>query len=193
MSDLLFATPWWLVGSLIIVGGVVFWSGNNRQQKGPQKVGVALIALAIVLKTLSFFIETDKEKVTRHTNELVAAVQNRDWSKFSSLLDDDVSLDTVDGTVCPNRELLVATARADAEGDNLTNVSAHITGVEQDATGITVDLDVSGQVTDSLGYPVPTSWKLNWDRAGTDWHLHEITCLKIGNEKADQFARWIKK
>jgi hypothetical protein len=193
MSDLLFATPWWLLGSLIFVGAVLFWAGNTRQLKGPQAVGIGLIALAIVLKTVSFFVETDKEKVARHTKELVTAVQARDWPKFTLLLDEDVSLDTPAGTVFANRKDLVDGAKTDTDSYSLTSVSAHITNVQQDATGITVDLDASSQQTASFGYPVPSSWKLIWDRAGDDWHLHEITCLRIGNENTNQLGQLIAK
>jgi hypothetical protein len=193
MTDLLFATPWWLLGSLIFVGAVIFWTGNTRQLKGPQKLGIALIVLAIVLKTMSFFVETDKEKVTRHSNELVAAVQSRDWTKFASLLDQDVSLATGNGTVFPNRDALLRGAKADTETYNLTNLSAHITGVEQDETGITVDMDAWSEQSASFGMQVPSSWKLNWDRSGKDWLLHQVTCLRIGNERTDRIGRLIGK
>jgi hypothetical protein len=193
MSDLVFSAPWWLLGSLVIVGAVVFWSGNNRQQSGPKSVGIGLMALAVLLFVVSLLVETDKEKVTRHTNELVTAVQNRDWKTFTSLLDEDVSLGTPNGSIFSNRDALVAGAKADTDNYNLTNVSAHVTGVEQDATGITVDIDAWSEQTASMGYRVPSSWKLFWDRDGKDWRLHEVTCLRIGNEKTDQIGRLIGK
>ena len=193
MTDLLFATPWWLLGTLIVVGGVVFWSGNNKQQDGPRKVGIALILLAILLKTTSFFVETDKEKVTRHTNELITAVEKRDWTTFSSLMDDDVSLGTSNGTISPNRDALVKLAKADVESDNLTNLSAKVTSIQQDATGITVDVDAFSEQSASFGYRVPSSWKLTWDKTGNDWHLHQVTCLSIGNENSNSIGQLIGK
>jgi hypothetical protein len=193
MSELLFSAPWWLLGSLVIVGGVLFWSGNNRQQKGPKLTGICLVGLAALLFVVSYLVETDKEKVTRHTNELVKAVQNRDWRTFGSLLDEDASLNTGSGTIFPNRQLLVAGAQADTDNYNLTNVSAHVSGVEQDETGITVDIDAWSEQSASMGYRVPSSWKLLWDRDGKDWKLHEVTCLRIGNEKTDQIGHLIGK
>lgn len=193
MTDLIFATPWWLLGTLIVVGGVIFWSGNKRQQDTPRKIGIALIVLAILLKTLDFFVETDKEKVTRHTNELVTAVQKRDWPTFSSLMDDDVSLGTSNGTICPNRDALVKLAKTDVENHNLANLSAKVTAIQQDAIGITVDLDAFSEVSDSLGYSVPSSWKLTWDKTGNDWHLHEVTCLTIGNDNVNSIGQLIGK
>jgi hypothetical protein len=192
MSDLFFATPWWLLASLIIVGGVVFWSGNNNQKKNPKLLGIGLVALAIVLKITSFFVETDKEKVTRYTKELVADVQKRDWDKFGSLLENDASLKTANVTVFPNRASLLQGAKTDTENYNPTNVSASITNVEQDATGITVDIDAASEQPASMGMRVPSSWKLIWERDGDDWHLHEVMCLKIANEDVSKFPSFLK-
>lgn len=193
MSDLLLAVPWWLFATLILVGGAVFWSGNNRQQKGPKYVGIALILLALLLKTISFFVETDKEKVERQTKEMVKAVQTRDWTTFASMLDPDVCLDVSTGTVFTNSKMLVEGAKLDCEKYNLTNVSARVTDVEQDPGGITVDLDTSSDMTVMMGMSatVPSSWKLVWDRTGKDWRLHEVTCLRIGQEKPEDMAREI--
>jgi hypothetical protein len=192
MTELLFATPWWLVITLVIVGGVVFRAGNNARQKGAKIVGLVLIGIAILLKTISFFVETDKEKVTRQTSALVTAVQQRDWTTFNSLLEDDVSLKTNLGTVFPNRDALVKGAREDTETYNLTSVSARVTSVAaDDADTITVDINASSQQAATLGYPVPSSWKLIWEKTGKDWRLHEVTCLSIGNEKSADIGRYL--
>jgi len=193
MTDLLFAAPWWLIATLIVVGGVVFWSGNNRQQKNAKMAGIVLILLAILLKTVSFFVETDKAKVTRHTKELVTAVQARDWTKFGSLLDEDVSLNTSNGTIFSGRKSLVDGAKADTDSYNLTNVSASIMAVQQDATGITVDIDAASEQYASMGYRVPSSWKLVWERDGDDWHLHRVICTKIANEDVSRIGQLIGK
>jgi hypothetical protein len=189
MSDLLFAVPWWLFISLIVVGCVVFWSGNNRNQNGPRMVGIGLIVIALLLKGISFFVETDKDKCERQTNELVTAVQKRDWSKFSSLLDPDVSLDTPFATIYANRDALVEGAKIQCDRQGLSNVSGKATDELQDAGGITVDLDAFCEGTGSSGMTVPSSWKLLWVRTGKEWRLHEITCLRIGQEKGPQMAR----
>ena len=193
MSDLLFAVPWWLFIGLILVGGIVFWSGNNRNQNGPRTVGIALVLLALLLKGISYFVETDKEICERQTNELVKAVQTRDWSKFSSLLDPDVSLGTPSDSIFANSKALVDGAKSDCDRYNLTNMSAHVTNVQQDAAGVVVDLDASSEMTATMGFAVPSSWKLVWDKTGKDWRLHEVTCLRIGQEKPEQMAREIGK
>jgi hypothetical protein len=193
MSDLLFAFPWWLFISLCVMGGVIFWSGNNRGQKGPRVVGIAIILLAAGLKTLSYFVETDKEKVEKQSLALVNAVQKRDWTTFESFLDPDVRLGTSVGSIFPNEKALVEGARSACERNNLTNVSARVTNVEQDNAGITVDLDAWSDQDVVGGYntKLPSSWKLIWDRSGNDWRLHEVTCLRIGNSKPEAIGQLI--
>jgi hypothetical protein len=192
MTDLLFAVPWWLFGGLLLVGLVLLWSGNNAQQKGPLYAGIALIVLALLLKTISFFVVTDKELVTRQSDQLVKAVADRDWVTFNSLLEPDVSLGTEQGTLVANAGALGEVTKGDCERYNLTNVSGHVTDVTQDAAGITVDLDASGEMNATMGYRIPTSWKLLWQRDGKNWRLHEIICLRIGQENAQQMAKDIK-
>jgi hypothetical protein len=191
MSDLLFATPWWLLGSLVAVGCVVFWSGNNRQQRGPKIAGIALVVLAIVLKLISFVVVTDKEKVTRHTNELLTAVQNRDWATFDKLLDDSVSLGFEGGTIFPNKKALIDGAKSDTDRYKPTSISAKVSGVEQDESGITVDIDASSEEPNS-GYRVPSSWKLVWVRSDKDWKLQHVTCVGIMGQKSGQIPGLIK-
>jgi hypothetical protein len=192
MTDLLFAVPWWLFGGLIAVGGVIFWSANNAQKKGPMYAGIGLIVLALLLKAISFIVVTDKELVTKQTDQLVKAVADRDWTTFDSLLEADVSLGTEQTTLTANSKALSEITKGDCERYNLTNVSGHVTDVTQDAAGITVDLDASGEMNATMGYRIPTSWKLLWQRDGKKWRLHEIICLRIGQEGPEQMARDIK-
>jgi hypothetical protein len=189
MTDLLFATPWWLLGTLIIVACVVFWTGQQKQKTNPRIAGVGLILLAFALYSLRFFVETDKEKCEKQTLDFVKSVEKHDWQAFTSLLDDQASLGTSMGTIYGTRQSLIDGAKANTEKYNPTNVGSHIANIEQDATGVTVDVDVSAEASISLGYRVPTSWKLMWQRSGKDWKLHEITCTKIGNDRGNDMAR----
>ncbi len=181
MTDLIFATPWWLLALLVVVGGVIGWSGLAKQQAGPRNIGLGLIGLAVVLFTLSFFVETDKEKVSRLSLELVKSVQDQDWSKFASLLDANASLDGDGTTLYPNRNELVQGAKDKSRQYNLTAVSAKVTQVEQQPIGILVDIDAtSRQSAMGMEFPVQSSWKMHWDKIGGDWHLHQLTCVSIG-------------
>lgn len=173
MTDLLLAIPWWLFITLIVAGIVVFLAGNNRGQKNARYAGISLVLLALLLKGISFFVVTDKEKVTRLTNDLVQSVQDRNWDKFGSLLDPDVS---VSGSGFTNKKLLVEATKDDCEHFNVTGVTGHVADVQQDASGITVDIDASSdQSAMGMTARIPTSWKIFWVKSGDDWHVHEIT------------------
>lgn len=194
MSDLIFAIPWWLFGGLIIVGLIVAWTGIKQRQKGPMYVGAVLILLAIGLKALSYFVETDKEKCEKQTIALVQSVEKKDWVKFESLLDDDVSLGTSAGTLFANRKELIDGVETDSAKYDPKDFTMSIAHSDQDPTGVTVDVDVAAQATFMMGMGtrVPTSWKLQWQREGKDWKLHEIICTKIGNQSGNEMAHAIK-
>jgi hypothetical protein len=193
MSDLLFATPWWLLATLIVVGAIVFWTGLQKQQSNPRYVGLGLIVLAIVLFSLRFFVETDREKCEKQSTELVNCVEKRDWTTFTSLLDDEVTLGTADNQIFGSKQKLIDGAKKDTEVYNPTNVGVRIANSEQDASGVTVDIDVSSEGSITMGYRVPTSWKLIWQKSGNDWRLHQIICTKIGNQTGNEMARDIAK
>ena len=86
MADLLFDTPYWLLGLLVLLGVGLFISGNSRQEARVRTAGLGAIALAVLLVLLSYFIDTDKEKVAKQTRELVTAVQKRDRATLDRLL-----------------------------------------------------------------------------------------------------------
>jgi hypothetical protein len=190
MTDLLFAAPWWLIGILFVVGGVIGWSGLTKEQAGPRNAGLGLILLAIVLLLLGIFFETDKEQVTRKSKELVTAVEKADWQKMTDLLDPDASLNTPTSSLFPNRSELVKGARAAAETYRLRSVTITGMDVKQDSLGCVVDLRVLTNA-DASPYPTPSTWEFNWDKTGTQWHVHQITCIEIANERSDAIGRWL--
>ena len=195
MTNLLFATPWYLWLTLVIVGGVVAWTGNQRQQAGTRNVGLGLIGAAALLLVLSFLVETDLEKVKRLNGELVQSVPKHDWVKMADLLEPDATLGTVDATLFGDRASLVRGAQ-DAAGRWVLR-SVTVTGTEerQDPSGITIDVNVLSKqdATEGFGFPgTLSSWRMLWESDGKDWRCHQITCLKIGNEDSSRLSRLIK-
>jgi hypothetical protein len=187
MTDLLFATPWWLPTAIIVAGIVVFISGNKRQKIGMRNTGAGLLLLAVALMAVSYLVETDREKVTRQTRELVKAVETRDWPKMQSMLDARVSLATVMGPIYANRDLVVQGAKDSVEHYGLKSVMVKSVEAGEGSTDITVSMDVFSVQDATMGQLVPSSWQLDWSQNGKDWVLFRITCLKIGNQSVSQF------
>ncbi len=184
MSDLIFATPWWLPTGLIVVGVILVVGGNGRQQKGTRNAGVGLLVVAVVVVLLSHFVDTDRKRAARQTKELIAAVQDRDWSKMTALLDDDATVSTPFGQLYGNRREIVDEAKALSERHGLKAVGGSMVRETQDNAGIVVLMDTSATVdAGGMGaYPVPSVWEFDWQETAGEWHVHQITCVSIGGK-----------
>jgi hypothetical protein len=185
MNDLLFATPWWLPTCIIGVGIILFISGNKRQQPRVRASGLAVVALAILLMVVSYLVETDKEKVVRHTHELVTAVENSNWDKMRSLLSNQVSLGTINGTIYPNRDVLLKGAADAVEDYKLKSVIITSLEIQQTQTLITANMNLFTFQDKTEGRPLPSGWQLEWEQSGNDWLLSRITCVSVGNQSVN--------
>jgi hypothetical protein len=183
MTDLLFSTPWWLPTAIIVAGVFVFVTGNARQMTGARNVGIALVGLACLLILVSWLVETDRERVTRQSRELIRSVEARDWAKMRSLLDPKVSLAISIGTINANRDDLVKEAQTATDQYGLKNIIITSLEAEQTQSLITVTLAAISEQDATMGRPVNSSWQFEWQKVGTDWTLYRITCLQIGNEQ----------
>src|SRR4051812_8114590 len=87
MNDLIFDTPLWLLGLLVVVGAALWWSGNNRQDKTLKRLGLVVLLAGVLLGVVSYLVDTDKEGAARQTRQIVSAAERRDWDAFGKLLD----------------------------------------------------------------------------------------------------------
>jgi hypothetical protein len=195
MTNLLFATPWWLLLTLLVVGGVVAWSGNKRQDGRTRNVGLGIVAFTVLLAVVGHFVETDQEKVTRLNGELVQSVPNQDWVKMTDLLDPDATLGTTSMTIFGNRADLVNGAKHNVAQWGLRSVVVTGSELTQHGDGIEVKIRVLSKQDSTEGLvPGTTSdWSMMWDRdAQKQWHCHQIYCLGIGGEKSASVGRYFK-
>ena len=68
MSDLLFDVQWWIPGLIALIGLAAFLTGNRNLKKGRERAGLVLLAIALVWGLMSYFVETDKEKVLKESH-----------------------------------------------------------------------------------------------------------------------------
>ena len=186
MYDLLFNTPWWLPTSIIAAGIGLFLTGNARQKTRVRNVGAIVALLGVLLIVVSWEVETPKEIADRQTREIIHAVEKKDWPAMTRLLDPKSSLGTVQLTIFSNREDLVNGAKNSSERWQLQSVIVTSLSVVQDQSDITVDVDVLSTQDSTMGRPVTSSWKFDWEQSDKDWKLERITCLKIGDQEVSR-------
>jgi hypothetical protein len=187
MRDLFLSPPWWLAAVVLIAGAVVFYSGNARRQYGVRLSGATLLFVGRVMLLVGFFVETDKQMVSRLTRELVQSVPAKDWPRMTSLLDPEASL-----FMYANRQELVDGAKSNVDRWDIKSVTITSLTAKPDQTGFIVDADV---LVDSskLIYKSPTSWRFYWDKTGNNWHVHQIEALSSSAASASDINRAIGK
>jgi hypothetical protein len=184
MRELLFDTPYWLLGLLGVVGIALWVSGNGRQDKTLQRVGYALLAAGVALFLMSWFVDTDKETVAKRTRQIVTAVEKKDKETLAKLLHPDATLMGM-----TKKEIVEAAGKA-VDRYHLKNVrTASVDATQPNRAEVIVDLSVTADV-ETMVYTgsVPTSWDLVWAKSGGEWLLRDIKSKKapagadIGNE-----------
>src|SRR5206468_2646516 len=130
---------------------------------------------------LSYFVDTDIEKVNKRTRLLVDSVSMHDWKTFESLLDPRIRFAVYD-----NRAALVEGAKLTADRIGLKSAKVRSTHATQDPLSITVDLDAISVQDITMDRPMPTSWRFEWQNGPDGWQLLHITLLPNGQVTPDR-------
>src|SRR2546426_2283439 len=93
----IYETPWWLPTGIALLGIILFVTGNNRLEKRLRLAGIVIVALAVILALVSFFLDSDREKVIKRSNALVESIDARDWSRLATYLHPNVTIVTFTG------------------------------------------------------------------------------------------------
>jgi hypothetical protein len=182
MNDLLFDTSWWLL-VLLICGGIGIWYvGNTRLDAKIKWAGLAVLLLGIALALLSYFVDTDKEIVTKRTRQLVTSVVDRNWDAFASLLDPNTSF----ANAYRNRGQIVDGAKKTVDLIGLKSASITSVEVTQNDSVITVNLNAMSTQDATMDRPLPSSWRFDWQNTGSGWKLAEIEPLDGSQVKKDE-------
>ncbi|HEY0007405.1 MAG TPA: nuclear transport factor 2 family protein [Tepidisphaeraceae bacterium] len=170
MFDFFANPPWYLPIVLALLALVLLFQGNSRQNRNVKYVGLALAVTAAALFALGHYLESDREKAIRLTQEVGAAVDQRQWDQFATYFDPKSSFNQYRG-----RDEIVAGSRRSVEAADVKNIT--ISGVEvTDEPGgfisnFTATADIGGGT-----YRLPTNWRFYWSRndAGNDLVLYRI-------------------
>ncbi|HZL36211.1 MAG TPA: DUF4440 domain-containing protein [Tepidisphaeraceae bacterium] len=187
MNDLLFSVHWYLPTLLAVVGIGLFVSGNRRQLPRPRNLGAALIVLALAWAMLSYFVDTDKEKVERGTRQLVADVVNGKWDQFQAALTPTVVFTVPNGVSPTGAAVVTSLARSGAETIKLE--SAHVQNLEIVQTGTLISVRCDVLSLQTLAGPQTTRWQFDWERTNEGWKVREIRPLAGAGLPMDELLR----
>ncbi|HEX8340300.1 MAG TPA: hypothetical protein VF624_05270 [Tepidisphaeraceae bacterium] len=158
MHEFLAQPPWYLPIVAALVAVVLLFQGNARQNRRLKWAGLALALVAVAVVALGHLLESDSEQVVRRTEEIVAAVNDRDWKAFAARLDPDVRFFIYNG-----REQFAAGAAKTVEAVGVKNVSLSGFVVTPEPGAYRVDFRAMSDV-DVAGRSVPTNWRFFWSR-----------------------------
>ena len=99
MQDFLFDTPFWFLAGTAIVGIALFIYGNRRTDATLCNIGAVIFCIGVLFFFMSWAVDTDKEKCTKRTKQLVRAVQDKDWTKFNALVSPKCTVRVPGGSV----------------------------------------------------------------------------------------------
>lgn len=197
MNDLLFDVPWWIPTLLALLGIVVFWNGNNRQNRRLRNTGTGLLLLAVAWFTVSYLVDTDKEKCQKGTKQLVADVVNGRWNDFQSRLAPDVNFRVQGGrSYAKGADSVAHYAHAGADAIHLDSANVQSTYAEQTGTLITVTAYIYSNQSGGNNPPTMNStFDFDWVLLNQGWVVREIRIKQVGNMKAqdmEAFMQFVK-
>jgi hypothetical protein len=190
VSRLLFDAPWWLPTLLAFLGIALFWNGNRRQESKVRNAGLLFVLAAVLVLAVSHFVDTDLEKATKQSKDLVYAVEKRDWTTLGTILDPLTSLTVLDSfQLYGTRPQIVDAAQRAVDEHGLKNVRILSVTPEQTDTLINITMTIMSEQQATGGRPITTTWQFEWQQSGDTWALVRIINLSIGNLRGDQAAR----
>lgn len=179
MNELLFQTPWWLPTAFILLGLGVFWTSNNRRQKGGMWGGLAIALIGIAIATTSYLVDTDQEKAVARVKHIVTAVNQKDWTTFRTLIDAQTNVYGLRGP-----DQITNVVQHASERFNFGNNSITGTTVKQTDTLIEIDIRLFSQGAMNG----VSDWQFNFQDFGRGFELRQIQALASQDQDPQRIA-----
>lgn len=187
MNDLLFDVPWWIPTLLAVIGISLWVNGNKLQAANLRRAGLAILLLGIGWFLLSYFVDTDKEKVQKQSRQLIQAAVDGDWGKFQGLMEPTATF--IAGPISVNGSEKVT--RLATDGAELVKLKfARVSDLKAEQTGTfiaTTFVVVSQQ--DNYNPIVKSAWRLDWTPIGSQWKLREMRCLELDGRAPEELLQ----
>ena len=71
MTDFIFSVPWWVIVPLLATGIGVFVYNDRRLNRRGERLGLAIVGLAVLWGVVSYMVATDLEKADSGTRAVV--------------------------------------------------------------------------------------------------------------------------
>jgi hypothetical protein len=192
MSNLLFDTPYWILGALAIVGIALFVTGNNRTDATLRSVGAAIVGVGLLMFVVSWFVDTSEEKCVNRSKQLVKAVEKRDWDTFNSLVSPRAKLSIIGApgvSTYRNREEILEGAKAGVERHDLRSAKVYESEAKSNVDYISVDISVYTEQGHGILGSLSTAWQLDWQETDDGWVCVEIIAKRVGNQGGEALRR----
>lgn len=157
MYELIANPPWYVPTILAAVAVIFLMQGNNRQNRRLKYAGLGFAVSAALVYAVSHFLESPHERVARQTEEFAAAVDRREWDKFSALLDPKVKFWMYDG-----KDPLRQGAEKSAEAVGVKDITLSNMLIKDEPGVYVVDFSASADI-DRMPQRIPTNWRFYWD------------------------------
>jgi hypothetical protein len=157
MYEMIANPPWYIPTIFAAVAVIFLMQGNNRQNKRLKYAGLGCAIAAAALYAVAHVLESPHERVVRHTEEIAAAVDGRDWDKFAALLDPKVKFWLYDG-----KETLRTGAEKSAEAVGVKDITLSNMLIKDEPGAYIIDFSAAADI-DRAGRRIPTNWRFHWD------------------------------
>jgi hypothetical protein len=194
MRDLLFNVPWWIPAVLVIAGVILWVSGNRRQHDRMRTIGWTLMLLAVAWATVSYLVDTPKEKCLKLTREFIQSVVDRKWSTLNSLMEPDADFTFVGSSWrIDGRQAIDEAVKPDVDQIGLKGAHATSTEATEQDDAVVVRCTIWSEQEMSMGRPLDSTWEFEWRQTGGGWMLHEIRGIQVANISPDELRGTLRK
>ncbi len=153
----LIASPAWYVPTIFaLIAVILLFQGSARQNARLKWIGITSALIAAGIIAVSSYLESGQEKAVRRTMELADSVDKRDWKRFASYLDEDVSFDRYKG-----RDTLVQGAEKTIVIGDIKNITLGNISIKSEPGSYVVDFTATAEIAEA-GRRIPTTWRFYW-------------------------------
>lgn len=165
LDQLLLESPWAVIVTCLVVGVILFTTGQRRRKRGLQFGSGIAFGVALGAYALAGMVTTAREQLIIDTRDLVAATAPLDMPVLNRLIDPNVVVTGPDGAVWLEAGRVIPRLERVLENITINSQDARrIQAVAHDETWgesvVTVRTDANGS---GVG-PINTGWRLSWQR-----------------------------